>query len=186
MKYPRRIALDIETTGLDPDIGHRVVEIGCVLVSSGFAGIAFQINFQTYLNPERDIDPESQAVHKLDRVFLANQPRFADIANAFIAYVTGAEVLIHHAPFDVSFLDAELARVGFQPLASYCTIVDTLLMARELYPDQRCGLSPLCERLGIDISARAICHSALVDADLVARAYWAMQREQMAREESKS
>lgn len=184
MKFLRRIALDVETTGLDPTLGHRIIEIGCVVVSAGLIGKTFPSDFQCYLNPDRDIDPESQAVHKLDRAFLSHQPRFADIADAFINYVTGTELLIHHAPFDVSFIDAELARIGREPLNSYCIIItDTLLMARDLYPDQRCGLNPLCERLGIDISARAICHSALVDAGLVAKAYWAMQREKIARDD---
>lgn len=181
MKFIRRIALDVETTGLDPAIGHRIIEIGCVIVSAGLVGATFPTDFQCYVNPDYDIDPESQAIHKLDRAFLAHQPRFAEVADAFINYITGAEVLIHNAPFDVSFLDAELKRIGREPLASYCTIVDTLLMARDLYPDQRCGLSPLCERLGIDISARATRHGALIDAGLVAKAYWAMKREEIAR-----
>ena len=181
MRFLRRIALDVETTGLDPAQGHRIIEIGCVIVSAGWVETAFPSDFQCYVNPDCEIDPESLAVHKLDRAFLSNQPRFADIADGFIAYITGAEVLIHHAPFDVSFIDAELKRIGREPLSSYCTIVDTLLMARELYPDQKCGLNPLCERLGIDISARATRHGALVDAGLMAKAYWAMKREEIAR-----
>ena len=170
----RQIVLDTETTGLEPDLGHRVIEIGCVELAGRGVGEA---QFHHYLNPERDSDPRAFEVHQLSREFLSDKPLFAEVASAFLAFVDGAELLIHNAAFDVNFLDAELKRLGLGPLAKHCTITDTLGMARKLYPGQRNGLDALCRRLDVDNSARTA-HGALLDAGLLAEVYLAMTRGQ--------
>ena len=170
----RQIVLDTETTGLEPDLGHRIIEIGCVELAGRGVGEA---QFHHYLNPERDSDPRAFEVHQLSREFLSDKPLFAQVAEAFLEFVSGAELLIHNAAFDVCFLDAELKRIGLGPLANHCTITDTLAMARKLYPGQRNGLDALCRRLDVDNSSR-IAHGALLDAGLLAEVYLAMTRGQ--------
>ena len=170
----RQIVLDTETTGLEPDLGHRIIEIGCVELAGRGVG---QAQFHHYLNPERDSDPRAFEVHQLSREFLFDKPLFAEVASAFLEFVSGAELLIHNAAFDIAFLNAELKRLGLGPLAMHCTITDTLAMARKLYPGQRNGLDALCRRLDVDNSARSA-HGALLDAGLLAEVYLAMTRGQ--------
>jgi DNA polymerase III subunit epsilon len=168
----RQIVLDTETTGLDAGRGHRLIELGCVeLLSRRVSGS----HYHRYLNPERDIDAGAQAVHGISIEFLADKPRFADIAAEFLDYVKGAELIIHNAAFDVGFIDAELARLGpeFGRLRDHATILDTLALARELYPGQRNSLDALCKRLDIDNSHREL-HGALLDAEILADVYLAL------------
>ncbi len=170
----RQIVLDTETTGLEPDLGHRIIEIGCVELAGRGVGDAL---FHRYLNPERDSDPRAFEVHQLSREFLSDKPLFSEVALQFLDFVDGAELLIHNAAFDVNFLDSELRRLGLGPLAKHCTITDTLAMARNLYPGQRNGLDALCRRLDVDNSSRTA-HGALLDAGLLAEVYLAMTRGQ--------
>lgn len=170
----RQIVLDTETTGLEPLDGHRIIEIGCVeLAGRSISGS----EFHTYINPERESDARALEVHQLTREFLSTKPKFAEIAHAFLDFVRGAELLIHNAPFDVGFLNAELARLFLPDIQSICTITDTYAMARDLYPGQRNGLDALCKRLEVDNSARTA-HGALLDASLLAEVYLAMTRGQ--------
>ena len=170
----RQIVLDTETTGLEPNEGHRIIEIGCVEL----AGRAISSReFHAYINPERDSDARALEVHQLTREFLSSKPKFAEIAESFLEFVRGAELLIHNAPFDVGFLNAELARLFLPDIQSICTITDTYAMARDLYPGQRNGLDALCKRLDVDNSARTA-HGALLDAGLLAEVYLAMTRGQ--------
>lgn len=168
----RQIVLDTETTGLDASRGHRLIELGCVeLLSRRVSGS----HYHRYLNPERDIDAGAQAVHGISIEFLADKPRFADIAGEFLDYIRGAELIIHNAAFDVGFIDAELARLGpgFGSLRDHATILDTLALAREMYPGQRNSLDALCKRLDIDNSHREL-HGALLDAEILADVYLAL------------
>lgn len=180
----RQIILDTETTGLEVSQGHRIIEIGCVeLVSRRLTGR----QFHRYLNPERDIDDAATAVHGITRAQLAREPRFADIAEEFVAFVEGAELVIHNAAFDVAFLDAELRRLGGEraPLGNLCRVLDTLSLAREMHPGQRNSLDALCKRYGIDNSRREL-HGALLDARILAEVYLAMTGGQSALELSES
>ena len=170
----RRIVLDTETTGLEPAEGHRVIELACVEL---FDRRPTGRQFHRYLNPGRDSDPAALAIHGITTEFLADKPRFADIADDFLAFVDGAELLIHNAPFDVGFLDAELVVAGRAAIATVCTITDTLAMARELHPGKKNSLNALCERYGIDNSKREL-HGALLDAQLLADVFLAMTRGQ--------
>ncbi len=167
----RQIVLDTETTGLEPEQGHRIIEIGCVeLVDRRPTGN----DFHQYLQPDRQIDAGAVEVHGITNEFLADKPRFADIVEDFIDYVKGAELIIHNAPFDVGFINAELSRLeGWEPLEHYCTITDTLVMAREKHPGQRNSLDALCGRYEIDNSQRQK-HGALLDAEILAEVYLAM------------
>lgn len=168
----RQIVLDTETTGLDAARGHRLIELGCVeLLSRRVSGS----HYHRYLNPERDIDAGAQAVHGISIEFLADKPRFADIAGEFLDYIRGAELVIHNAAFDVGFIDAELARLGpeFGSLRDHATILDTLALAREMFPGQRNSLDALCKRLDIDNSHREL-HGALLDAQILADVYLAL------------
>src|SRR5882672_1613067 len=168
----RQIVLDTETTGLEPELNHRVIEIGCVeLVNRRASGRTFH----RYLNPERDIDDGALAVHGISRTDLDGQPRFADIAEELLAFLGGAELVIHNAAFDIAFLDAELARLPGAPrqVASVCQVLDTLALARELHPGQRNSLDALCKRYDVDNSAREL-HGALLDARILADVYLAM------------
>jgi DNA polymerase III subunit epsilon len=168
----RQIVLDTETTGLEPELGHRVIEIGCVeLHNRRPTGRTFH----RYLNPEREIDDAALAVHGISRADLDGQPRFAEIADELLAFLEGAELVIHNAAFDVAFLEAELARVPGQarPVASVCQVLDTLSLARELHPGQRNSLDALCKRYEVDNSRREL-HGALLDARLLADVYLAM------------
>jgi DNA polymerase III subunit epsilon len=168
----RQIVLDTETTGLEPELNHRIIEIGCVeLVNRRATGRTFH----RYLNPEREIDDGALAVHGITRTDLDGQPRFAEIAAELLAFLEGAEVVIHNAAFDVAFIDTELARVPGESrqLASVCRVLDTLELAREMHPGQRNSLEALCKRYDIDDSAREL-HGALLDARILADVYLAM------------
>ncbi|MCD6672755.1 MAG: DNA polymerase III subunit epsilon [Burkholderiaceae bacterium] len=171
----RQIVLDTETTGLSAEDGHRIVEIGCIeIVDRRLTGRSLHL----YLNPERDIDEGALAVHGLTRERLESEPRFADVAERFLEFVRDAEILIHNAPFDLAFLDAELGRLRRGPFAGFGTnVVDTLAMARELHPGRRNSLDALCERYGVSNAHRKL-HGALLDAELLADVYLAMTRGQ--------
>ena len=171
----RQIILDTETTGLDPRLGHRIIEVaGVELVNRRLTGR----HFHRYLNPGRDSDDGALQVHGLTTEFLSDKPKFAEIAAEFLDYIKGAELIIHNAPFDVGFIDSELALVRREHLASHCPVViDTLRMAKELHPGKRNSLDALCERYRIDNSARTL-HGALLDAELLAEVYLAMTRGQ--------
>ena len=171
----RQIVLDTETTGLDPGQGHRIVELACVELENR-ALTGNHLHF--YLNPDRDSDPEALAVHGLTTEFLSDHPRFHEVAQQFIEYVQGAEVIIHNAAFDVKFLNAELDRVGLAPFHQHCAgITDSLLHARELHPGKRNSLDALCERYGISNAHRTL-HGALLDSELLADVWLAMTRGQ--------
>lgn len=168
----RQIILDTETTGLEPEAGHRVIEIGCYeLEQRRPTGRTFH----EYLNPGRPVDPEAAAVHGLTDGFLADKPRFAEVAQPFIEFIGGAEVIIHNAPFDVGFLDHELARLGnaWGQVTDHCQVLDSLDVARRRHPGQRNSLDALCRRYGVDNSARKL-HGALLDAEILAEVYLAM------------
>ncbi|HEY0180180.1 MAG TPA: DNA polymerase III subunit epsilon [Dokdonella sp.] len=168
----RQIILDTETTGLEVQRGHRLIEIGCIeLVQRRPTGRTFHY----YLNPERAIDEAARAVTGISDEFLLDKPRFAEIAEEFLAFVDGAEIVAHNAAFDVGFIDAELARAGFAHarIAERVRVLDTLAVAREKFPGQRNSLDALCKRLGIDNSHREL-HGALLDASLLAEVYLAL------------
>jgi DNA polymerase-3 subunit epsilon len=167
----RQIVLDVETTGLEASAGHRIIEIGCVeLANRRPTGQ----KFHRYLNPEREIDAGALAVHGIDLSRLLQAPRFVDIAGELIAFIDGAELIIHNAPFDVGFLDAEFARLpAARPMAQMCRILDTLALARSLHPGQRNGLDALCKRYNVDNSKREL-HGALLDAGILVDVYLAM------------
>jgi DNA polymerase-3 subunit epsilon len=171
----RQIVLDTETTGLNPRSGDRIIEIGCVeLVNRQLTGR----NFHAYLNPERDSEDGALAVHGLTTEFLSDKPKFADIANALRDYVAGAEIIIHNAPFDVGFLDAEFARLKLTQFRTHVgAVVDTLVRAKEMHPGKRNSLDALCDRYGVSNAHRAL-HGALLDAELLADVYLAMTRGQ--------
>lgn len=168
----RQIVLDTETTGLEPELGHRVIEIGCVeLVNRRATGRTFH----RYLNPERDIDDGALAVHGISRTDLDGQPRFAQVHEELLAFLAEAELVVHNAAFDVAFLDAELARMPGEErrVATFCQVLDTLALAREMHPGQRNSLDALCRRYAVDNSHREL-HGALLDARLLADVYLAM------------
>jgi len=170
----RRIVLDTETTGLEVSEGHRVIELACLeLAGRRPTGR----HFHRYVNPERAIDFAASEVHGLTAADLADKPRFADVADEFLAFVEGAELLIHNAPFDVGFLDSELERAGRPRVSSLCSVKDTLEMARELHPGKKNSLDALCERYSVDNSRRTL-HGALLDAQLLADVWLAMTRGQ--------
>lgn len=171
----RQIILDTETTGLDPRQGHRVIEIAAVeMLNRRLTGN----HFHRYINPDRDIEEGALQVHGITREFLQDKPRFADIAAEFLEFVQGAELIIHNAPFDTAFLNAELAQHGMNSLQTYSgEVIDTLLMARNLHPGQRNSLDALCKRYGVDNSTRTL-HGALLDCELLAQVYLSMTRGQ--------
>ncbi|MEM7206862.1 MAG: DNA polymerase III subunit epsilon [Pseudomonadota bacterium] len=166
----RQIVLDTETTGLDPAQGHRVIEIGAVeLIDRRLTGN----HFQQYLQPDREIDQGAIEVHGITNEFLADKPRFENIAQDFLQFIDGAELVIHNAPFDVGFLNSELTLTSHPAVESRCSVLDTLLMAREMYPGQRNSLDALCKRLDVDSSQRTL-HGALLDAEILADVYLRM------------
>jgi len=173
----RQIVLDTETTGLELSEGHRVIEIGCVeLLHRRPSGRTWH----RYVRPEREVEAGALAVHGITNEFLASQPRFAEIAGEFLEFIAGAELVIHNAPFDVGFLDAELARAeAGRTIAGHCTILDTLTLARSMHPGQRNSLDALCKRYGVDNSRRDL-HGALLDARILADVYLAMSGGQAA------
>lgn len=171
----RQIVLDTETTGLDWRSGHRVIEIGCVeLLNRNLTGRHYHV----YLNPDRDIDAEAIEVHGITEEFLADKPRFADIAAEFEDFVRDAELVIHNASFDVGFLNHELSLTGRGAIAELCAnVVDTLRMAKEQNPGKKASLDALCDRYQIDNAHRTL-HGALLDAEILAEVYLAMTRGQ--------
>ncbi|HEX7732371.1 MAG TPA: DNA polymerase III subunit epsilon [Rhodanobacter sp.] len=174
----RQVVLDTETTGLEVRQGHRLVEIACVeMVGRRLTGR----HWQTYLNPERAMDEGASQVTGIRDEHLVDKPLFADKVDEFLAFVDGAELVIHNASFDVGFLDAELARLGeaYGRIGDRCSVLDTLAMARERYPGQRNSLDALCKRLGVDNSRRDL-HGGLIDAQLLADVYLAMTSGQVA------
>src|SRR5215813_8385970 len=171
----RQIVLDTETTGLEVGMGHRVIELGAVeILNRRLTGR----HFHRYLNPQRDIEAGALQVHGISLDFLQDKPCFADIGAEFVEFIRGAELIIHNAPFDVAFLDAELSLAQLEVIAVLCPMVtDTLRMARDLHPGKRNSLDALCERYEVDHSARTR-HGALLDAELLAEVYLAMTRGQ--------
>ncbi len=165
----RQIVLDTETTGLDPKSGHRIIEIGCVeLFNRRLTGK----HYHQYINPQREVEAGAFEVHGISDSFLADKPVFADVAQDFIDFIAGAELVIHNAPFDVGFLDHELRLDGrrFEALATRCSIIDTLVMARTKHPGQKNSLDALCKRYMVDNSQREL-HGALLDAEILADVY---------------
>ncbi len=171
----RQIVLDTETTGLSAEGGDRIIEIGCVeLVARKLTGQ----NKHWYLNPERDSHEDALKVHGISNEFLRDKPKFAAVADELMAYVAGAEIIIHNAPFDVGFLNKELELLGRKPFTAHVAkITDTLVMAKEMYPGKRNSLDALCDRLGVDNSGRKL-HGALLDAELLADVYINLTRGQ--------
>lgn len=171
----RQIVLDTETTGLSAQDGDRIIEIGCVeLLNRKLTGN----NRHFYLNPERDIHEEAMRVHGISLEFLADKPKFAEVANDLLDYLAGAELIIHNAPFDLGFLDAEFGRLGHGRTRERVSgVIDTLVMAKEMFPGKRNGLDALCDRLGVDNSGRTL-HGALLDAELLADVYINLTRGQ--------
>lgn len=171
----RQIILDTETTGLEPSQGHRIIEIGAVeMVNRRFT----RNDFHQYLNPDRDSDPGALAVHGLTTEFLSDKPRFEDVVDDFIAFVSDAELIIHNADFDTRFIDAELARLGRGKLAEHCLrITDSLKVAREMHPGKRNSLDALCDRYEISNAHRTL-HGALLDSQLLGEVWLAMTRGQ--------
>jgi DNA polymerase-3 subunit epsilon len=167
----RQIILDTETTGLEPAEGHRIIEIGCVeLVDRRLSGN----HFHQYINPEREIEDGALEVHGISREFLLDKPVFADIVAEFLEFVEGAELIIHNAPFDLGFLDAELSLLQrADRMADHVSVLDTLELARDLHPGQRNSLDALCKRYEVDNSSRSL-HGALLDAEILADVYLAM------------
>jgi DNA polymerase-3 subunit epsilon len=171
----RQIVLDTETTGLTVEDGHRVIEIGCLeVVNRRITGQ----HLHHYLNPERGIDEGAAAVHGITEEMLADKPRFADVVDELLAFVAGAQLIIHNAQFDEGFLNGELARAGRGRLRDHCPdVLDTLAMARSLHPGKRNSLDALCERYAVSNAHRKL-HGALLDAELLADVYLAMTRGQ--------
>ena len=171
----RQIFLDTETTGLDPNQGHRIIEIAAVEMSNRQLT---NNQYHTYLNPERDIDPAAQEVHGITIDFLQDKPLFNDISNDFLGFIKDAEIIIHNAPFDVGFLNMELGKVSLKKLETYVSsIFDSLLLAKEIRPGQRNNLDALCKSYGVDNTSRTL-HGALLDAQLLSDVYLAMTRGQ--------
>jgi DNA polymerase-3 subunit epsilon len=171
----RQVFLDTETTGLSPDNGDRIIEIGCVeLLNRKLTGN----NLHFYLNPERESHEDALKVHGISNEFLKDKPKFGEITSQLLEYLQGADVLIHNAPFDVGFLNKELELQKLQPIKTYVnSISDTLAMAKDLFPGKRNSLDALCDRLGVDNSGRTL-HGALLDAELLADVYIYMTRGQ--------
>jgi DNA polymerase-3 subunit epsilon len=171
----RQIFLDTETTGLLPAQGHRIIEIAAMEVINRRVT---KNHFHVYVNPEREIDQGAQEVHGITLEFLQDKPSFADIVDDFLDFINGAELIIHNAPFDIGFLNAELGRIDRANVEHTCTsIIDTLKMAKDMRPGQRNSLDALCRHYGIDNSKRTL-HGALLDAELLADVYMAMTRGQ--------
>ncbi len=167
----RQVVLDTETTGLEPGSGHRIVEIGCVEVINRRKGKTMH----RYLNPEREVDEGAFEVHGLSNEFLADKPLFSEVAQELIDFIRDSEVIIHNAPFDVAFIDAEFSRLGKEwgNMGNYCRVLDTLVMAREMHPGQKNSLDALCARYEVDNSGRDL-HGALLDAEILLDVYLAM------------
>ncbi len=174
----REVVLDTETTGLEPAEGHRIIEIGCIeIINRRVTGR----DFHTLLQPDREIDEAALAVHGISTERLRNQPRFRDVVDALLEFVSGARLIIHNAPFDLGFVNHELSLLDPEadPIESVCTILDTLPLARRMHPGQRASLDALCKRYSVDNTARDK-HGALLDARLLADVYLAMTSGQVA------
>jgi DNA polymerase III subunit epsilon len=171
----RQLILDTETTGLNARSGDRILELGCVeLVNRRLTGN----NLHFYINPERDSDPGALAVHGLTTEFLSDKPKFAEIIDQVRDFIAGADLIIHNAPFDIGFLDAEFALLGLPPVSTHCgEIIDTLAQAKQMFPGKRNSLDALCDRFGISNAHRTL-HGALLDSELLAEVYLAMTRGQ--------
>ncbi len=168
----RQIVLDTETTGLEPKQGHRIIEIGCIELNNRRKTCR---QYQQYLNPEFAIEDGAYDIHGISNEFLADKPVFADIAQEFIDFIRDSELVIHNAPFDLSFINAELGRLGKQwgQVEDYCKVIDTLVMARAIHPGQKNSLDMLCKRYEIDNSQRDL-HGALLDAQILMDVYLTM------------
>ncbi|MGF6700264.1 DNA polymerase-3 subunit epsilon [Paraburkholderia sp. MM5496-R1] len=171
----RQLILDTETTGLNARGGDRILELGCVeLVNRRLTGN----NLHFYINPERDSDPGALAVHGLTTEFLSDKPKFAEVIDQFRDFIQDADLIIHNAPFDIGFLDAEFALLGLPPVSMHCgEIIDTLAQAKQMFPGKRNSLDALCDRFGISNAHRTL-HGALLDSELLAEVYLAMTRGQ--------
>lgn len=166
----RQVVLDTETTGIGAEKGHRIIEIGCVeLIDRKLTGR----HYHQYVNPQRSSDEEAVGVHGITDEFLADKPVFAQVAQAFYEFIEGAELVIHNAPFDIGFMDAEFRRLNMPMTNTYCTVLDTLVMARDMRPGQRNSLDALCKSYGIDNSHREL-HGALLDAEILSDVYLMM------------
>lgn len=166
----RQIVLDTETTGLEPSQGHRIIEIGCVeVVDRKLTGR----HYHQYIRPDREIDAEAVEVHGITNDFLADKPDFSRVAEEFLDFVNGAQLVIHNAAFDIGFIDAELACLRQGSILDRCSVLDTLALAREKHPGQRNSLDALCKRYGVDNSQREL-HGALLDAEILADVYLLM------------
>jgi DNA polymerase-3 subunit epsilon len=168
----RQIVLDTETTGLEPEQGHKIIEIGCVeMIDRRLTGKSFHV----YLQPDREIDQAAVEVHGITNEFLQDKPRFGDVVEDFMNYLRGGELIIHNAPFDVGFINHELRSLGgnWGSLGDYCGVIDTLVMAKKMHPGQRNSLDALCKRYDIDNSHREL-HGALLDAEILADVYLSM------------
>jgi len=168
----RQIILDTETTGLEPKQGHRIIEIGCIELINRRKT---ERNFHQYLNPERDIEDGAFNIHGLSNEFLSDKSHFADIAQEFIDFIRDGELIIHNAPFDIGFINAELKLLGkkWGKIEDYCTVFDTLVLAREKHPGQKNNLDALCKRYEVDNSQRDL-HGALLDAQILLDVYLKM------------
>lgn len=165
----RQIVLDTETTGLEPSQGHKIIEIGCVeMINRRLTGN----NYHQYLQPDREIDEGAQAVHGISNEFLADKPRFSDVVKDFIEYLDGAELIIHNAPFDVGFINHEFKLIGdeYGNVSTYCSVIDTLVMARKMRPGKKNNLDILCKEYQVNNAHREL-HGALLDAELLAEVY---------------
>lgn len=168
----RQIVLDTETTGLEPKQGHRIIEIGCVeLVDRKLTGN----NYHQYIQPDRESDAAALEVHGITTEFLLDKPRFVDVIEGFLEYIRGAELIIHNAPFDIGFLDHELSMVGdkYGSIATYCEVIDTLVLARKMRPGQKNNLDALCKYFDVKNSHREL-HGALLDSEILAEVYLRM------------
>lgn len=166
----RQVVLDTETTGIGAEKGHRIIEIGCVeLIDRKLTGR----HYHQYVNPQRSSDEEAIGVHGITDEFLADKPVFAQVAQAFYEFIDGAELVIHNAPFDIGFMDAEFRRLNMPMTNTFCTVLDTLVMARDMRPGQRNSLDALCKSYGIDNSHREL-HGALLDAEILSDVYLMM------------
>ena len=168
----RQIVLDTETTGLEPSQGHKIIEIGCVeMINRRLTGN----NYHQYLQPDREIDEGAQAVHGISNESLADKPRFLDIVKDLIEYLDGAELIIHNAPFDVGFIDHEfkLAGAEYGKVSTYCSVIDTLVMARKMRPGKKNNLDVLCKEYEVNNAHREL-HGALLDAELLSEVYLRM------------
>lgn len=167
----RQVVLDTETTGIDPKQGHRIIEIGCVEM---IGRKLTKRHFHVYINPDREVEEEAFRVHGISNEFLADKPRFHEIAQEFFDFIKGAELIIHNAPFDIGFMDHEFARLGGYPKThEVCRVFDSLVYARKKHPGQKNNLDILCKRYGIDNSHREL-HGALLDSEILADVYLLM------------